>query len=100
MRIGHVIGRVTLNQQDPGLRGGRFLLVNPVDTAHLNSACAEPPPISAQATLVVYDNLGAGPGDIIGFVEGGEATAAFEYPIPIEALNIALIDQIHYHPAA
>ena len=100
MRIGHVIGRVTLNQQDPGLRAGRFLLVNPVGTECLNTACVTPPPVSSQATIVVYDNLGAGPGDIIGFVEGGEATAAFEYPIPIEALNIALIDQIHHTPAA
>jgi ethanolamine utilization protein EutN len=100
MRIGHVIGRVTLNQQDPSLRGGRFLLVNPVDAAHLNSACATPPPLSSQPSIVVYDNIGAGPGDIIGFVEGGEATAAFDFPIPIEALNIALLDQIHHHPAA
>jgi len=100
MRIGHVIGRVTLNQQEPSLRGGRFLLVNPVDAADLNSACATPPPLTGQTTLVVYDNLGAGPGDIIGFVEGGEATAAFPHPIPIEALNIALLDQIHHYPAA
>jgi microcompartment protein CcmK/EutM len=99
MRIGHVIGRVTLNQQDPGLRAGRFLIVSPVESANLNTACMTPPPVGPQATLVVYDNMGAGQGDIIGFVEGGEATAAFEYPIPIEALNIAILDQIHYQPA-
>lgn len=99
MRIGHVIGKVTLNQQDTGLRAGRFLIVSPVESADLNTACATPPPVGPQSTLVVYDNMGAGQGDIIGFVEGGEATAAFEYPIPIEALNIALIDQIHYQPA-
>ena len=87
MRIGHVIGRVTLNQQDPGLRGGRFLLVNPIDTAQLNSACAKAPPLSSQPSIVVYDNIGAGPGDIIGFVEGGEATAAFDFPIPIEPVS-------------
>lgn len=99
MRIGHVIGKVTLSQQDPSLRGGRFLMVNPVDGAHFNTACATPPPLSAHPSIVVYDNIGAGPGDIIGFVEGGEATAAFDFPIPIEALNIALLDQIHHHPA-
>ena len=100
MRIGHVIGRVTLNQQDPALSGGRFLLVNPVATEYLNTACQSPPPISKLPTIVVYDNMGAGPGDIIGFVEGGEATAAFDFPIPIEALNIAFLDQIHHYPAA
>ena len=100
MRIGHVIGRVTLNQSDPGLAAGRFLLVNPVEAAHFNTACRERPPLSSQPTLVVYDNLGAGEGDIIGFVEVGEATAPFEYPIPIEALNIALFEQIHYTPPA
>ena len=100
MRIGHVIGRVTLNQQEPSLQGGRFLLVNPVDAAHFNTACQSAPPVSSLPTIVVYDNLGAGPGDIVGFVEGGEATAAFKFPIPIEALIIALLDQIHYHPAA
>ena len=100
MRIGHVIGKVTLNQQEASLVGGRFLLVNPVAACDLNSACTQAPPLSSQPTIVVYDRLGAGPGDIIGFVEGGEATAAFDFPIPIEALNIALLDQIHHHPAA
>ncbi len=100
MRIGHVIGKVTLNQSDPGLAAGRFLLVNPVDAAHFNTACRQPPPLSSQPTVVVYDNLGAGQGDIIGFVEGGEATVPFDHPIPIEALCIALFDQIHYSPHA
>lgn len=98
MRVGHVIGKVTLNQFDPGLKAGRFLLVNPVESAHFNTACTDPPPLSDAPSLVVFDSVGAGQGDIVGFVEGGEATVPFESPIPIDALAIALFDKINHHP--
>jgi microcompartment protein CcmK/EutM len=46
----------------------------------------------------VFDNIGAGEGDIIGFSEGAEATAPFASPIPIDALCIAIFDRIDYTP--
>ena len=98
MRLGHVIGRVTLSKQDPAYKGGRFLLVQPFDKEKFGGG--EMTPLAKGSSLVVYDNLGAGPGHIIGFTEGAEATAPFENPTPVDAFNAALIDKIFYTPPA
>ena len=98
MRLAHVIGRVTLNLQDPSSRGGRWLMVNPLDAAQLNGACRQPPPLTAQPSLVTYDSLGARVGDIVGVVEGAEATAPFDYPIPIDAITVAIFDSLSHTP--
>ncbi|NNJ86505.1 MAG: ethanolamine utilization protein EutN, partial [Akkermansiaceae bacterium] len=71
-----------MNTQEEAFRGGRWLMVNPVDTDQLNSCVREQPDLTNQPSLVVYDNIGAGQGDIIGFVEGAEATAPFDGPTP------------------
>ncbi len=98
MRLGHVIGRVTLSKQDPAYKGGRFLIVQPFDKEKFRGAAMTP--LSKNISLVVYDNLGAGVGHVIGFTEGAEATAPFENPTPVDAFNAALIDQIFYTPPA
>jgi carbon dioxide concentrating mechanism protein CcmL len=56
------------------------------------------PPLSGQFSLVAYDNLGAGEGDIVGIVEGAEATAPFDFPIPIDAITVAIFDSLSYQP--
>ena len=96
MRIGHVIGKVIMSVKDDALTGGRYLMVNPIDTDQLNTCLSKQPAVTAQSTLVVYDSIGAGEGDIIGFVEGAEATAPFEDPIPIDAISLAIFDTIKY----
>ncbi len=98
MRLGYVIGKVTLSTQDPGLTGARFLLVQPFD--HAQFAGAPMTPLAKGSTVVVYDNLGAGLGQIIGFTEGAEATAPFSQPTPVDAYNAAIINQIFYTPPA
>jgi microcompartment protein CcmK/EutM len=98
MRLAQVIGRVTLSIQDPSFKGGRWLMVNPLDAEAINGACQTPPPLSAQFSLVAYDNLGAGPGDIVGVVEGAEATAPFDFPIPIDAITVAIFDSLSHTP--
>jgi microcompartment protein CcmK/EutM len=96
MRIAQVIGRVTLNLQDSSLKGGRWLMCNPVDARHLNTACRTRPPLSKESTLVTYDNLGAVEGDIVGVVEGAEATAPFDHDIPIDAITVAIFESLSY----
>jgi microcompartment protein CcmK/EutM len=96
MRIGHVIGKITMHTQEEALRGGRWLMVNPVDTDQLNHCIDQSPSLTAQPSLVVYDNVGAGAGDIIGFVEGAEATAPFDNPTPIDAISLAIFDTLKY----
>jgi len=98
MRIGHVIGKVTLSHQDPAFKGGRWLLVNPLDAGQLNTACASRPALTSQFSPVIYDNLGAGEGDIVGFVEGAEATAPFDREIPIDAICVAIFESIQHTP--
>jgi len=97
MRIGHVIGKVTLNESDPSYRGGRFLMVMPLDRRQLAGG---PLTVTTKGTngLVVYDNLGAGQGDVIAFSESGEAAAPFTKPTPVDAFNCAILDRINYTP--
>ena len=97
MRLGHVIGTVTLATADPALRGGSLLLVQPFTRD--NFAGAPALPLAPGSTTVVYDTLGAGIGQIIGFTEGAEATAPFDRPVPIDAYAAAIIDRIHYDPS-
>jgi microcompartment protein CcmK/EutM len=98
MRLGHVIGRVTLSKQDPAYKGGRFLLVQPFGKAQF--AGAPVTPLAKGSSLVVYDNLGAGVGHVVGFTEGAEATAPFEQPTPVDAFNAAIVDRVFYTPPA
>ena len=96
MRLGHVIGRMTLSQQDPAYKGGRFLLVQPFSKEQF--AGAPMLPLAPGSSLVVYDNIGAGVGHVIAFTEGAEASAPFDQPTPVDAFNAALIDKIFYTP--
>jgi microcompartment protein CcmK/EutM len=96
MRLGRVIGTVTLSTCESALRGGRFLLVQPFGRAQFAGAGALP--LAAGATVVVYDELGAGVGQAIGFTEGAEAAMPFTVPTPVDAYNAALVEKIHYTP--
>ncbi len=98
MRLGRVIGRVTLSQTIPAYEGGRYLIVSPYDREHFQQGQEAPEGLSKQPSLVVYDDLGGGVGDTIGFIEGAEASAPFENPTPVDAINAALVDNIFYNP--
>ena len=98
MRIGQVIGKVVMGQQEAAFKGARWLLINPLDAQQFNGACDKAPKLSKQFTTVVFDQLGAGQHDIVGFVEGAEATAPFDDPTPVDAITVAIFDSIHYVP--
>lgn len=98
MRLGQVIGKVTLSTADPALCGARFMLVQPLSRAQLSGAPLLP--LATASSLVVYDNLGAGIGQIIGFTEGAEAAVPFAEPTPVDAYNAALVDTIFHTPPA
>lgn len=91
MRIGKVQGRLTLTPIYPTLVGGRFLMVVVQDRFAL--AGQNP---KTQEVVVVYDNLGAGDGDLIAFTESREATMPF-YPekiVPLDGYNAAILDDV------
>lgn len=89
MRIGKVMGRVTLNRCYDTLVGGRYLLVAVQDRFALAGQ-----PRRSHESIVVYDDLGASEGDLIAFAESREACMPF-YPekiVPIDAYNSAILD--------
>ncbi|MEA2709037.1 MAG: hypothetical protein QOF78_1638 [Phycisphaerales bacterium] len=89
MRIGKVVGRVTLNRAYKTLAGGRFLIVEVQDRFALAGQ-----PRKTTESLVCYDNLGAGVGEMIAFTESREACMPF-YPekiVPLDAYNAAILD--------
>jgi microcompartment protein CcmK/EutM len=98
MRLGTVIGRVTLSKVVPALIGARWLVVSPFTREHFQRGSETPPGMSKDPSLVVYDSLGGGVGQTIGFVEGREAAQPFEVCPPIDAINAALVDEIFYSP--
>lgn len=90
MRIAEVIGKVTLSQSHPSLKGATWLLGVALNADGINgdeSGRSEP--------FVIYDELGAGEGCRIAISESAEAAAAF-YPEtkPIDAYNAAILDEI------
>ncbi|HEY0456169.1 MAG TPA: EutN/CcmL family microcompartment protein [Verrucomicrobiae bacterium] len=98
MKLGSVIGRVTLSMAVEGLDGARWLIVSPFTRDHFQRGTEEMKGLSKDPTLVIYDDLGGGVGQTIGYVEGREAAQPFEEPTPVDAINAALVDEIFYRP--
>ena len=90
MRIAEVIGTVTLVRVHPSMVGARWVIAVPFS---LEALRADGPPDGED--LVIFDSLGAGTGQRIGFSEGGEAAAPF-YPErkPVDAYCACLLDHV------
>lgn len=92
MRIGEVIGRVTLSLCDPKMIGGRFLIVRPDDPKSLREETRGKGEI-----VVVYDELGAAEGQRVSLSEGREAAMPFHPDrVAIDAYLACLMDEITY----
>lgn len=96
MKVGRVIGRVVLSDHEDAYRGGRWLLVSPLTKRELSRPVESLH--SAAASPVVYDDLGASVGDLIGYTEGGEAMLPFDRDIPIDAYNCCIFDRVSVSP--
>jgi microcompartment protein CcmK/EutM len=92
MRIGTVVGRVTLSVRAPQFRGERLMLALPWRRETLQGESKFSP------AIVVYDELGAGPGQLIAISEGREAACPFPKPTPVDAYCAALLDSIEHKP--
>lgn len=94
MRIGEVIGTVTLCRVHPLLAGATFKLVTPFDWRGLTGDEA-----GRGEALVVYDDLGSGIGSTIAICEGTEAAAPFTPDLkPVDAYCAALLDSVDVQP--
>ncbi|WP_221030198.1 EutN/CcmL family microcompartment protein [Actomonas aquatica] len=96
MKLGTVIGRITLSQQEPVYRGGQLLVVQPLTRDQLTGA--DTSPVASGSSLIVYDQLGAGQGATIGYTEGAEASQPFSNPAPVDAYNACIVHQLDYRP--
>ena len=92
MRVGTVIGSVTLGVRHPAFTGGRMLLVLPWKRETFQGKDTFDPGIA------VYDDLGAGIGQRIAISEGREAACPFPQPTPVDAYCAALLDEIDFEP--
>jgi microcompartment protein CcmK/EutM len=98
MKPGKVIGTVTLGVRDPAFRGGRWIVISPMGADELTGKHSND--VSSASSLVAYDDLGAGMGDVVLYVEGAEAMQPFDRPIPLDAITVALLDSYCYTPPA
>lgn len=90
MRIGKVIGTVTLNRWHPSMAGARYKLVVPLALADLAGEAGKP-----AEELTVYDELGAGIGHLVAISEGAEAAQPFRpNDKPVDAYNAAILDNV------
>ncbi len=90
MRIGEVIGRVTLSRQHASLPPGRLLIVRPLPLEALRSGS-----FKRGEELVAFDDLGAGAGSIIGISEGREAANPFgPAKVPVDAYSACILDRL------
>lgn len=94
MRLGQVIGRVTLSMKHHSYRGERLMLTLPwsAETLRQGGEGAYAP------AIVVYDQLGAGPGQTIAISEGSEASRPFPERTPVDAYCSALVDETFIQP--
>jgi ethanolamine utilization protein EutN len=90
MRIGRVIGTLTLNRCHPSMTGARYRIVVPQSLANLRGQS------SARAEeIIVYDELGAGDDSLVALSEGAEAAQPFRPEIkPVDAYCAAILDRI------
>ncbi len=90
MKIGEVIGKVTLSSKHPLLSGAKWVLTVPLSPGSDGGGLSH-----RGEPFVVYDELGAREGVQIAISDGAEAAAPF-YPEtkPIDAYNAAILDRI------
>jgi len=85
MNIGKVIGRVVSTVRYKGLKGVKFLIVQPVDE--------QSKPIGQ--AIVACDAVQAGIGELVFFVGGREASMACPVPfVPVDATIIGHVEQL------
>lgn len=102
MRLAVIQGTVTTTRREANLPvGGRLLLAAVLDSTNLfKLAQGEDCHFGSQGSLVVFDQMGAGIGQLIAISEGAEATMPFKPGnAAIDAYSAAIIDELEYEPA-
>ena len=96
MRMGTVIGRVTLSVRSPRYSGERLLLTLPWRRETFAGDGPGWQPEALPFIVIVVDELNANAGQEIGISEGREAACPFPKPTPVDAYCAVLIDEHFY----
>lgn len=86
MKLGRVRGSVVATVKDPGMKGMKLLVVQPVDDAGAD----------VDACVVAADAVHqAGPGDLVYFVASREAAEAMEPRfVPVDHAVVGIVDAV------
>lgn len=91
MRIGRVIGQITLNRHYRKFDGARLMIVKPHTMEVLRERAK-----TSDETVVVYDELSATDGDLVGFSEGREGAMPFVPDrVPVDAYLSCILDRVN-----
>ena len=89
MKLGRIIGRVVASVRYQGLEGEKFLLLQPLDAER--NAEGE--------TLVACDVAQSGPGDLVFWIGGKEASLALPRAfVPVDATVVGHVEQTSFVP--
>lgn len=94
MQIYKVVGMVTLSRSHSSFIGARLLAAEPSGSSSIGG----PAPIDPDL-VIVWDDLGAGPGSQIAVSDGAEAAQPFRPALkPVDAYCSAILDEIQFNP--
>ncbi|RPI00681.1 MAG: ethanolamine utilization protein EutN [Calditrichaeota bacterium] len=86
MRLGKVVGKVWATVKDPQLAAVKLALMEVVDENQTGTG----------KILIAADTIGAGDGDLVFWVSGGEAVRAFpDKNIPSDVTIVGLVDHLN-----
>ena len=96
MKIHKVIGSVTLARCHPCYQGTRLLATEPLEQSTLTGK-----PTAEPDLIAVWDDLGAGIGNLIAVSDGAEAAQPFKPDLKaVDAYCSAILDEVHIDPRA
>jgi ethanolamine utilization protein EutN len=87
MQLARVIGNVVATVKNPTLEGRKLMVIQPLSTA------ADGRLRAAGKTLVAIDSVGSGPGELVFWCRGKEASFPFEgSDVPTDCTIIGIVD--------
>lgn len=86
MHLAKVIGRVVATVKHEALEGVKLLIIQPIDDSGKPKG----------SPIVATDPIQSGPGDIVAYVAGREATLALDEPFtPVDAGIVGIVDIVN-----
>lgn len=89
MQLARVVGNVVVTRKDEALTGIALLVVQPLGADG----------VATGRPLVAADSMGAGPGEVVFYVRGREASLPFApSEVPVDAAVVGIVDRRDYRP--